>query len=273
LWRSDDGGNAWRVVSWDRRLIGRAGYYIRVTVNPRNADEVHVMNSSSHMSSDGGLTFPQPVGGCGDCHDEWIDPLNGDHWVTTGDATAGITRTHGRAADGRPAYQSISLPIGQMYHVAADNRTPYWIYSNRQDDGTMRGPSDAPLLVPNVPAYWDDADVGNGVRPPTPGRGGGAGRGGGGGGGPAAWQPNIGGCESGFTIPLPRDPDIVWATCYGNKVTRYDDKTGRARSVAPWIHTLDSEPNKLKYRCSSRKRFTTAVRSSSKPRIRVRPGA
>ena len=41
----------------------------------------------------------------------------------------------------------------------------------------------------------------------------------------------------------------MWATCYGNKVTRFDDKIGVARSVAPWMHTLDSEPNKLKYRC------------------------
>ena len=35
----------------------------------------------------------------------------------------------------------VSLPNGQMYHVHVDNRVPYWIYSNRQDDGTMRGPS------------------------------------------------------------------------------------------------------------------------------------
>jgi photosystem II stability/assembly factor-like uncharacterized protein len=34
LWRSDDAGASWKVVSWDRRLIGRAGYYIRVSVNP-----------------------------------------------------------------------------------------------------------------------------------------------------------------------------------------------------------------------------------------------
>ena len=35
----------------------------------------------------------------------------------------------------------VALPNGQMYHVHVDNRVPYWIYSNRQDDGTMRGPT------------------------------------------------------------------------------------------------------------------------------------
>ena len=32
----------------------------------------------------------------------------------------------------------------QMYHVAVDNQIPYWVYGNRQDNGTMRGPSTAP---------------------------------------------------------------------------------------------------------------------------------
>ena len=125
LWRSDDAGDTWKVVSWDRRLIGRAGYYINVEVNPQNPDEVLVANSSFHRSTDGGLTFPLTGGGCGDCHDIWIDPANGDHWVATGDNSMGITRDHAKS------FQSVQLPIGQMYHVAVDGQVPYWIYSNR----------------------------------------------------------------------------------------------------------------------------------------------
>lgn len=45
------------------------------------------------------------------------------------------------------------------------------------------------------------------------------------------------------------DTNIVWASCYGNEVTRYDDRTKVARSVSPWLHTLDSPPDKAKYRC------------------------
>src|SRR5262249_32780175 len=62
------------------------------------------------------------------------------------------------------------------------------------------------------------------------------------------WQPNIGGCESGFTMPDPTDADVVYASCYGNKVTRWDAKTGTARSIEPWMVTLDSPPNEVKYR-------------------------
>ena len=177
LWRSDDGGGSWRVVSWDRRLIGRAGYYINVEVNPANPDEVLVANSSFLRSSDGGLTFPLVGGGCGDCHDIWMDPKNPDHWVATGDGGMGITTNHGQN------FTSIALPIGQMYHVATDNQVPYWIYSNRQDNGTMRGASDSPVPIPEVPSYAPPA-------PPagTAGRGGRGGGGRGGGGRGTPWE-------------------------------------------------------------------------------------
>ncbi len=244
LWRSDDGGTKWQVVSWDRRLIGRAGYYIRLAVNPANPDEVMVASSSFHRSTDGGKTFPVGVsggfGGCGDCHDIWIDPKNADHWVQTGDSGMGITTNHGTS------FTNVLLPIGQMYHVAVDTRVPYWIYSNRQDDGTMRGRNDAPVSLPNVPAYAGVTGVASGLGTPQPG-----GRGGYGSqvATPEPWDEGLGGCESGFTLPDPTDADIVWASCYGNEVSRYDARLKRARSVSPWIHTLDSPPTDAKYRC------------------------
>lgn len=211
LWRSDDGGASWRVVNWQRGLIGRAGYYIRLAVSPTNPDEVMVADSSFWVSTDGGQTFnTRPYGG--DTHDIWWDPTNADRFVVTDDGGLTIASQHGRVT------KRVTLPIGQMYHVAADNQVPYWIYGNMQDDGTMRGVSTGPEA-------------------------GGGGRGG------NVWEHGLGGCESGFTIPDPVDPSIVWASCYGNKLTRYDARTKTARSVAPWMITLDSAPNESKYRC------------------------
>ncbi len=245
VWRSDDGGTTWKVVSWDRSLIGRAGYYIRMMVNPQNADDVFVMSSSMHRSTDGGATFSgnggvDPFQGqarCGDCHDVWIDPKDPARYVVVDDGGGSINTPQGPL--------QIRIPNGQMYHVHVDNRVPYWIYSNRQDDGTMRGPS------------TNSEQTGRGVLPPgstmperpAAGRGGRGGFGGRGGAPQPEWQPNIGGCESGFTIPDPVDPNIVYASCYGNKVTRWDARTGTARSIEPWMITLDSPPNEAKYRC------------------------
>jgi photosystem II stability/assembly factor-like uncharacterized protein len=285
LWRSDDAGTTWTVVSWDRSLIGRAGYYIRLAVNPQNPDDVFVMSSSLHRSQDGGRTFsgnggapfPFTVGqaSCGDCHDVWIDPKDPVRYALVDDAGANINTRQGP--------QRVSLPNGQMYHVHVDNRVPYWIYSNRQDDGTMRGPmtvseqtgngrlpAGSTMPQPQAGGRGGRGAGGRGAPPvtaATPGTA--AGRaggqpppaaaapaegqpqpsGGGGGGGGLQWQPNIGGCESGFTIPDPTNADVVFASCYGNKVTRWDARTGTARSIEPWMITLDSPPNETRYRC------------------------
>ncbi len=40
LWRSDDGGEHWKAVNYQRALIGRAGYYIRLAVSPASDNEV-----------------------------------------------------------------------------------------------------------------------------------------------------------------------------------------------------------------------------------------
>lgn len=211
VWRSDDGGENWRVVNWQRPLIGRAGYYIRIAVSPGNEDEVYIANSSFYQSIDGGETFKQVPWG-GDNHDIWVDPKNPDRFALTNDGGLLITTAHGRG------FNRVTLPIGQMYHVAVDNQIPYDVYSNMQDDGNMRGPSTSFGFA-----------FGGGEQP--------------------GWDHAMGGCESGWTLPDLSDPNIVWATCYGNEVTRWDARTKMARSVSPWIHTLDSPPNDTKYRC------------------------
>ena len=123
------------------------------------------------------------------------------------------------------------LPIGQMYHVAVDNQVPYYVYSNMQDDGTMRGPVTTPERLPG--GY----DTGN------------------------MWQHYLGGCESGFTIPDVTDPNIVWATCYGNKVTRCDARSGVARSVQPVIASRSTRRPTTRSTAATGRRRSRSIRS------------
>jgi photosystem II stability/assembly factor-like uncharacterized protein len=241
LWRSDDGGRTWRNVSWDRRLIGRAGYYIRIRVAPDDPDHLLVANSTLWRSRDGGKIWATGGGGCGDCHDVWWDPNPNmaGHYIVTGDGGMGIF--------GSPANPSgntnVLLPIGQMYRVTVDQRSPYWLYSDRQDNGSMRIPSDRPVVPDNVPSYKPAAPA----IPP----GGGRGRGGGGRGAAPAGpvQEAMPSCESGYTYPEPNNHRFVWGTCYASHVATFDENSGLRRSVSPWMHTLDSDPVGLKYRC------------------------
>jgi photosystem II stability/assembly factor-like uncharacterized protein len=226
LWRSDDGGVNWVAQNWQRELIGRAGYYLRLAISPANADEILVANSSFWLSIDGGKSFKSQRWG-GDTHDIWIDPQNPDRFFISDDGGLYTTLDHGKTGT------RITLPIGQMYHVAVDDDVPYKVYSNMQDSTSMRGPANGQEGGPNVPGQG------------APGSGFGGGRRN----NIVEWEHALGGCESGFTLPDITNTDTVWATCYGNQVTRYDSKTKLARSVSPWLHTLDSEPNVAKYRC------------------------
>ena len=251
VWRSDDGGKTWKDMSWDRRLIGRAGYYIRIRVSPDDPNHLLIMNSSPWRSHDGGKTWVSAGGGCGDCHDIWWDPNPNmaGHYILTSDGGMTIFGSPANANGGT----SVSLPNGQMYRVTVDQRYPYWLYSDRQDDGSMRFSSARPIVPANIPSYAppapseEAAPAGRGGRG---GRGGGGGRGGRGAAadtGPA--QENMPSCESGYTYPEPNNSRFVWGTCYAAHVATYDENTGLRRSVSPWMHTLDSDPVGLKYRC------------------------
>ena len=151
LWRSDDGGATWSNVSWDRRLIGRAGYYIRIRVSPDDPDHLLIANSTLWRSRDGGKIWVNGGGGCGDCHDIWWDttPSMPGHYIVTGDNSMGIFGSPANPT----AVTNVALPIGQMYRVTIDQRSPYWVYSDRQDDGSMRIASDRPIVPENVPSY------------------------------------------------------------------------------------------------------------------------
>src|SRR5258708_36133806 len=114
--------------------MGRGGYYRHLMVSPANENEVLVAESSFWRSMDGGMTFSIVQWG-GDNHDIWWDPTNANHLGLTNDLNARMSWSHG------VAWQQTPLPIAQAYHVAIDNQAPYWIYTNRQDTGTMRGSS------------------------------------------------------------------------------------------------------------------------------------
>src|SRR5438132_1128629 len=63
LWRSDDGGENWRVASYDRSMGGRTHYYFRVEVSPDNENELHFLTNPYSVSLDGGETLRGGGGG------------------------------------------------------------------------------------------------------------------------------------------------------------------------------------------------------------------
>ena len=208
LWRSDDGGEHWKKVSDSRLLNERPHYYSRMLVMPDNANEVYFPSNQMGVSYDGGETSEQIRWG-GDNHDMWADPKIPSRMMIGNDGGVMLTTTRGRE------WSSVRLPIGQMYHVTTDNRIPYFVYGQMQDDGSMRGPSNLPGAF-GIPA--------------------------------AAWT-STAGCETGWATPDPVDPNIVWGGCYAGVLERFDAKTGQTRTVSIWPErTMGANAGQIKLR-------------------------
>ncbi|HEX7289107.1 MAG TPA: glycosyl hydrolase, partial [Candidatus Angelobacter sp.] len=104
-------------------------------------------------------------------------------------------------------------PTAQFYHVVTDNRFPYWLYGSQQDNSSVGIASAAPGGIDR-----------------------------------ASWYA-VGGGESGYIAPDPRDPEIVYAGSYGGNITRYDHRTGQEQDITPWpVNPIGAAAADQKYR-------------------------
>jgi len=220
LWRSDDGGYNWQLMTHDRNLGGRTGYYNNCVVLPDDPDEVFFLTAAFVHSIDGGRTGTPLVGRQrpgGDYHDMWIDPLNGDRMIVGNDGGTAVSLNRGQT------WHRVQLPIAQMYHVTVDTKIPYNVYGNRQDGPSTMGPS-------NSRTGFGGGNIPRGM-----------------------WH-SVGGGESGFATPDPVQPDIVWSSASGSGarggiVVRYDERTRQFRNVEVWPESTGGWPaEELRYR-------------------------
>lgn len=134
IYRSDDGGENWYLISSDRRLWGRGGDFAEIKVNPQNEDIVFVANVAAYKSSDGGKTWWSFKGAPGgdDYHRFWINPLQPDIMIIAVDQGATITVNGGKTWS-----TWLNQPTSQLYHVSTDNQFPYWVYGGQQESGAI----------------------------------------------------------------------------------------------------------------------------------------
>lgn len=217
FYRSDDRGNTWTMVNQQHILSERSPYYTRFAVEPDDENFIFFVSVSISYSRDGGKTFADDITiPSGDNHDVWYDPLNPDRVMIAHDHGISVSLNREKT------YQTFTFPVAQMYHAFTDDRIPYYVYGNRQDEPTFRGPSD------NLPAAGPGGNSGEILA--------------------GDWT-QIGGCEPGFSIPDWQDNDIVWSGCYNGDLTRMDLRTGQARWVSPWPDaTYGWAPKDVKYR-------------------------
>src|SRR6266567_1486052 len=180
LYRSDDGGTAWRHMAADDKRIANAqgGYNSGVFVDPKNPDIVYTFHVTAYKSTDGGNSFTAFKGGPPGGDDPqvmWIDPTDGKRVLMGYDQGAIVS------FDGGDTWSSwYNQSTEQVYHIAADNAFPYWIYATQQDAGAIATRSRG-----NLGAIT-----------------------------PLDWKP-VPGWEWGTVLPDPRDPNIVYSSGIG----------------------------------------------------------
>ncbi len=194
IYRSDDAGDSWHLMTDDHRFRQRAWYYSHIFADPKSADTVYILNTGVFRSNDGGKTFSPVRAPHGDNHALWIDPANPKRLINGNDGGATISTNSGESWTSQN-----NQPTAQFYHVTTDNRFPYYIYGAQQDNSTVGIAS---------------ASAEGGIDRPD-------------------WY-EVGGGESGYIAPDPTDPLIVYAGSYGGEITRHDQHTHEEQAINPW---------------------------------------
>ena len=139
-YRSDDAGATWRRVS---RTNPRPMYYSAPYIDPTTDKRVWLLGTTIVKSENGGTTFEgaptspaYDIGLKTDHHTMWIDPRDTRHVIIGGDG--GLNESYDL---GNTYIRMNNIPFGQFYHIAVDDRDPYWIYGGLQDNHSWMGPS------------------------------------------------------------------------------------------------------------------------------------
>ncbi len=197
LYISTDGGESWKSQSAILNVVARPFYFSTIVIDPKDSKRVYRPAFEFSYSDDGGFSFATASNEGGwihsDMHALWVNPTNTNNMYVGTDG--GVYMSNDR---GGTWIFCDKLPVGQFYHVAADNQKPYYrVYGGLQDNGSWVAPSSYPGGVSN--AKWESFYGGDGF----------------------------------WTQPDLTDPNIAYAEAQGGNMGRTDLTTFKSTSIQP----------------------------------------
>ncbi len=243
LFQSTDGGETWKDLSKNegmpKGLLGRIGVTVSAANPERVWAQVEAAEGGLFRSDDAGKTWRRVNENRNLRQRAWYythifaDPQNADRvyamnvqayrsddggatfkplsvphgdshdlWIDPKDNTRMIGADDGGAHVSTTAgakWTEQDQATAQFYRVALDNEFPYNIYGAQQDNSTIRIASRTTSSGITEKDWWD-----------------------------------VGGGESGWIAPSPKNADVVFAGSYGGYLTRYEKRTGQTRAVNVW---------------------------------------
>ena len=193
LYRSDDGGNTWRLANGTNP---RPMYFSQVRVDPNNPDRVYMGGVGLHMTNDGGRSMATDAALVihDDIHAIWINPNNTEHVLIGGDGGVAVSYDASRTWVQLP-----NLPLALYYHVSVDMEMPYNICGGLQDNYNWCGPSATRFTGGIKNSDFFQVQGGDGF----------------------------------VVLTDPRDPRIVYSESQDGNISRKNTVTGESRSIRP----------------------------------------
>jgi photosystem II stability/assembly factor-like uncharacterized protein len=211
LFRSADKGESFTTVSRQANIVSRGFYYTDLRVDPKNEDRMYAISSPLFVSIDGGRTHRTIAPKVHiDYHAMWIDPLNPERIWVGNDGGVAVSYDQGTS------WENVNnLPIGQPYHVYADQRQPfYWVMGGMQDNGSWTGPSRTREPDGILNDDWRMVSFGDGFK----------------------------------VINHPDDPEVYLSLSQGGNLMRTDMRTREQQFVKPWVAGQGGAASNQKYR-------------------------
>jgi photosystem II stability/assembly factor-like uncharacterized protein len=258
LFKSIDGGDTWTEISRSKGLPTGVLGKINITVSPVNANRLWAMieerEGGLFRSDDGGENWQKVSDNANIRQRPWYfnrvyadtenaDTIyvlnvqfhksidggrtfstigvphgdNHDLWIAPNDSKRMINGNDGGAnvtTNGGEMWTEQDQPTAQFYRVTLDNDFPYNIYGAQQDNSTVRIASRSDSFA-ITERHWFA----------------------------------VGGGESGWIAPHPKDSNIVFAGSYDGYLTRYNHKTGQERNIDVYPENpMGSGAEDFKYR-------------------------
>jgi photosystem II stability/assembly factor-like uncharacterized protein len=211
MYRSDDKGDTFRLMTRQANIVSRGFYYTDLRIDPQNENRVYAVASTLFVSIDGGRTYRSIAPRIHiDYHALWIDPLNPKRMWCGQDGGVAVSYDQGESWE----YVN-NIPIGQPYHVYADNRQPfYWVMGGMQDNGSWTGPGRTREPAGILNDDWRMVSFGDGFK----------------------------------VINHPDDPEIYLSLSQGGNLMRTDMRTREQQFVKPWVGGSGGAAANQKYR-------------------------
>jgi photosystem II stability/assembly factor-like uncharacterized protein len=197
LYRSDDSGETWRMMSTSFNVGVRPFYFSHLAVDPHNPERVYKPGFMLTVSEDGGKSFSGAGFNFGSYHSDthalWIDVANSDHLMLGTDGGVYVSWDRG----GRWLFQR-TLPVSQPYRIGLDNESPYNVYGGFQDNGCWYGPSSGAGGIGND--KWKNFGFGDGM----------------------------------YTFPDPSDGNVIFWEYQGGELYKYLKSTREVKQIRPY---------------------------------------